>query len=382
MHSLRRANQQTAARQNRHLVLNLLQQRGPMSRRQLAQTTRLQGSTLTYIVRDLLDQHVLRPAGKHDGGTVGPKHELIEINGAMGHVVGVDVRRKGANIVVRDLAGGLVDIIELPMPGRLNELHHVIGRALDQHMADRRERIGPLLGIGVGVAGVTNADTGVVLNSTSFDVRDLPLRDILAERFADAAILIDHNTNFAAHAEHREGAARGLDDFILLLFDPDRDSTAAPTYRSFGAALYLSGRIYRGAHYAAGEIDVNIAPRPQFVAELAEIDLLCQPDAPLTDNLRQFADMLARTICSMINLVDPRAVILSSSQIIANHAFLDAIREQLPKRVVAVATRNVPVIASTLATRAVARGAALAVADTVLGRCAEKSAAPVAASFA
>ena len=61
-----------------------------------------------------------------------------------------------------------------------------------------------------------------------------------------------------AEREAREGAAADVADFIYLLLAEgprERDMSL-----EVGSALYLNRAIYRGVHFAAGEIDVSLIP--------------------------------------------------------------------------------------------------------------------------
>lgn len=363
--ALTKANQQSGALWNRRFVLRLLQKHRELSRGQIAQMTALRGSTLSYIVRELMERDIIRLAGTRDAGTVGPKQQLLELNPYLGYVIGVDMRRHHAQIVVRDAAGGLVDVWELGVRGGLEQMPQQLHEAVTQRLNSQTERFGSLLGVGMGLPGIVDYDEGVVLKSTPFEVRDLPLRELLADRFGDCTILVDHNANFAALAEHREGAARDLDQFIVFLINHN-DDPVRPVFRSFGAALFLNGRIHRGVHFAAGELDSHIAPIPPFPCEAVELDCLRQSDAPLTDRLRELAVMVSRTIGSLVNFLDPAAVVLGGHQVIANVQFLDMIQQHLPQRVIPIRGRQMAISASTLGSQAVARGAALAVADAAL----------------
>lgn len=355
---------QTSAMVNRRLVLRWFQRIGALSRRQLSQITGLRDSTLSYIVRDLIDAGVLRAAGTHDSGTVGPKQQLQAINPDLGHVLGIEIRRQSATVVVRDVAGGLIDLFDLPLHGTLESLPDQLQAGIDQRQAGQRRPETRLLGMAVGMPGVIDADAGVVLNSVAFDARNVPFSQLLARRF-DMLPLLDHNANFAALAESREGACADGHDFVLLLINQNEDPTR-PTFKAIGAALVIGGRIYRGTHGAAGELDGHLAPRPSFVADDVDLDSLRVADAPLTDKLMELAGLIGRMAASMANLLDPAVVIVGGDLIIANRQFQQTIQTIMPQRLIPVQDRTIPAAFSTLGQQAVARGAALAAIDRAL----------------
>lgn len=99
-----------------------------------------------------------------------------------------------------------------------------------------------VIGAGVVTPGIVDETTGVVLYASNLDWRDLPLLDILQSKFA-FPIAVGHDVRAAGLAEHLLGAARGVDDFVLL-----------PIGTGVAAALVTDSRTITGATGAAGEV--------------------------------------------------------------------------------------------------------------------------------
>jgi predicted NBD/HSP70 family sugar kinase len=79
--------------------------------------------------------------------------------------------------------------------------------------------------------------------------RDVPLRARLAERWS-VPVAVDNDTKAAALAEKLFGAARDAHDFVVIA-----------GHSGVGGALYLGGRLQRGAGGYAGEIGhVTVVP--------------------------------------------------------------------------------------------------------------------------
>ena len=96
--------------------------------------------------------------------------------------------------------------------------------------------------VGVGCAGAVTPD-GVVRYSPNLPAfREVPLASLLAEATGLPAV-VDNDATCALVAEHTAGAARGVDDALLV---------AVGT--GLGGGLLLGGRVVRGAHGFAGEI--------------------------------------------------------------------------------------------------------------------------------
>lgn len=353
-----KSNHRTTAVANRRLTLRLLSRHQSLSRRQLAALTGLQHSTLTYIVRELLDKRIVRTGGRRESETVGPKQVLLEFNPDLGWTAGVNLTPRGPHVMLMDAAGEMIDHRSWAMQTALEHMAPHLRALLEAWLKERGTPPGEFLGVAVGMPGVVDSELGIVRRSTAFKASELPLRALLAESFG-VPVIIDHNANFAAGAEAQYGAARNINDFIQFLMNHDTTGEQV-TFKSYGAALFLRGELYRGVHFAAGELDLDMAPRGIFSGESHHVALLAEPEAPLTPLLEDLAASVGRSIAHAVNFLDPHAVILGGDQVFRNQAFLQAVQRAMQSSLIPIAGRDVRVLASTLGDRAVAKGAALA----------------------
>ncbi|MCC6579462.1 MAG: ROK family transcriptional regulator [Phycisphaeraceae bacterium] len=363
-----KVNQRTGATWNRRLVMNLLRRQGPLSRRQLSQLTKLQGSTLTYIVRELLDRGVLTTAGKRREQQLGKQQLLVTINPDLGWVLGVDLRRRTAQLAVTDACGTVLDrwllAGESAIPGDPQSIGLQLRESVQTWLASRDAPAGKLLGVGVGVPGVVDPQAGVVLKSTALNLTDFPLRRQLEDRL-ECPVQVDHNANLAALAESRQGAAIGLDDFVHLLMNPSPEDDGV-RFQSFGTALYLRGEPYRGCHFAAGELDRGFAPESEQRAGAEDLAILADEHAPLSPFLVNLAENVGRCLGHLLNLLDPQAILLGGDQPLANIGFRDAVRMEVDQRLIPIRGRKPDVRLASFAQFGVTTGAAMAALDHAL----------------
>ncbi len=101
---------------------------------------------------------------------------------------------------------------------------------------------GILRGIGIGVAGLVDARSGVVLYCPGLPGwENIPLVAIVRERFG-VEVLLDDVSRCMALAEKRHGAMKGSDTFLFLYIG-----------KGVGSGIILGNRIYRGVNGASGE---------------------------------------------------------------------------------------------------------------------------------
>ena len=121
---------------------------------------------------------------------------------------------------------------------------HVIGDMCDaiQRLSDKFKSSAPLLGIGIGVPGIIDMQTGLVRESPNLpDWVDYPARAAI-ERRLKTVVILENDANVAALGEKWLGAARDFQDMAMLTLGT-----------GVGGGLVLGGSIWRGANGMAGE---------------------------------------------------------------------------------------------------------------------------------
>lgn len=111
-------------------------------------------------------------------------------------------------------------------------------RRLDEALAE----YGPVDALGVGAASMVDFRAGRVVLSTNLPLRDVPLRDLLSERYG-VPVVLDNDANVACLAEFRYGAGSGTSEMIMLTLGT-----------GIGGGIVTNGHLYRGASGAAGEL--------------------------------------------------------------------------------------------------------------------------------
>jgi glucokinase len=100
---------------------------------------------------------------------------------------------------------------------------------------------GEVRAVGFGVPSLVDPATGVANTTVHLPLRDVPLRDVMAERLG-VPVVVDNDANAAMVAEHRHGAAVGATCAALLTLGT-----------GIGGGIVVDSRVVRGAHGGAGE---------------------------------------------------------------------------------------------------------------------------------
>ncbi|GAB1694778.1 ROK family protein [Krasilnikovia sp. M28-CT-15] len=117
-------------------------------------------------------------------------------------------------------------------------------------LADRARADGLTpIAAGVAVPGVVDETTGTAVWSSNVGFRDVPLRDLVADRLGLPAAL-GHDVRVGGLAEARLGAGRDVRHVLFVAIGT-----------GIAAAHVVDGRTFAGAHGAAGEIG-HVIVRP------------------------------------------------------------------------------------------------------------------------
>ena len=122
-------------------------------------------------------------------------------------------------------------------------------RLLDDRIDDLPGGRSSIQALGVAVPGPVDGEGHVVRAGNLKGWVDVPLRAQLEERY-HVPVFVERDANCGALGEKWLGAAKELHDFVFLALGT-----------GVGAGLFLNGAIYRGAHFAAGEVGDMTFPR-------------------------------------------------------------------------------------------------------------------------
>lgn len=243
---MRRApgNSQYVRKINRMSVLNLIKEREPVSRRQLADITGLTPPAITGIIREFLEYGLVEEEGLGLSGG-GRKPVKLRFRPAAGYVIGVEVTRYESAIGIADLKNHPTDIRRFPIDmtepsGGLDCLQVLLREIMLQgETAGKR-----FLGMGLAFPGLINAPQGIVTRSINLGPawRAFPLRETIRS-MTGLATVIENNSNASALAERYFGGGQDSPDLVYVNLG-----------EGISAGVMLDDRILQGFQGHAGEI--------------------------------------------------------------------------------------------------------------------------------
>lgn len=265
--------------------------------------------------------------------------------------LGIDIGGTNLKIGLVTESGKLVDKETTPTPrprdlsAVVQSLATAVRNLCDKHRA-RPE------GAGIGAPGVVDENLETVLWAPNFnDWIGLPIRQTISNALR-IPVVMDNDVNNFAVGEHRWGAARKFQHFV-----------AAAMGTGLGGAIYIDGKLYRGARGAAGEMGFSIIspdgpevlgragvleayvgrtafdqlvddrfktgefPTPRRITELAE-----QGDPRAREIHDVLAQRLAEAAATWVHLLNPEAIVLGGGTIHGADYFFERFKHYLTAR--------------------------------------------------
>ncbi|MCX5208673.1 ROK family transcriptional regulator [Kitasatospora sp. NBC_00240] len=244
MTTVRTATPSTARAINDRLALNLLLEQGPLTATELRELTGLSRPTVSDLLDRLQRSGLVALAGERGEQRRGPNARLYALVASRAHIAAIDVRSVGVSLVIADLAGHTLATAEIPAGPEPADGTEGLAERTVSTLLDTAHQAGveQLHTVAVGIPGLVDPATGRLDNTGG-----LPgwHTDLIAElrELPGTGLILENEVNLAAITEHRTGAARDRDTFVLLWLG-----------HGTGAGVVLDGRLRRGASGGTGEI--------------------------------------------------------------------------------------------------------------------------------
>src|SRR5690625_2563661 len=227
---------------NKSIILNKIRTNQPISRAQIAKDSKLTPPTVSNIVKELLEQEIVRESelGVSKGGR---KPTMLEINNNRFYVIGVDVGPNTIDCLLTDLSGKVLKRSssklnnELTNEKLLTILKNIIHEIM-QGISDQRK----IIGIGVAMHGVVDVEFGMSLFAPNLKLSNIPIKEELEKEF-DLVVKVENDARAMALGE----SWFGKHDYPLSMLTVNIGS-------GIGAGIVLNGKLYHGDNDLAGEV--------------------------------------------------------------------------------------------------------------------------------
>lgn len=324
---------------NRFAVLQAIYSLSTSTRKDLATVTGLSIATVSTVVGELAARGLLVERDRQPSGGGRPSARW-EVAGGYGVLVGVDVAETYVHADVFDAALNRLSRHERTMTDS-TEPEQVIGQVVDL----TRDALGPyraaeVLGIGVSLPGQVEPTSGVSVFAPNWGWRDVPAERLLAAQLAHQ-VHVDNPLKATTVAELWFGHGRSTGDLVTITLGT-----------GVGAGIAIDGQLVRGVTNNAGEwghttlllggrecrcgrrgcveayigapglmaaFGAKFGADHRYLSHASQTDFVHRLAAALVageDEARWLVDHFARhlgaAITDVVNMINPRLVVLSS----------------------------------------------------------------------
>jgi predicted NBD/HSP70 family sugar kinase len=226
------------------VILNTVRDRGPLSRLQISHSCSLSVATAKRLVDELISVGMLIEGNQLKSSGRGRRPSVIGLARGYGFTIGAVIEPGRLSLTALGFDGAAIYQKETFPPtdvrGPLQDL--LVAETVEAIAACAAAANGPLLGIGIGVAGLVDARSGVVVYCPGLPGwENIRLASLMADRFG-VDVLLDDAVRCMALAEKRHGAVKNVDSFLFLYVG-----------LGVGSGIILDNRIYRGRNGVSGE---------------------------------------------------------------------------------------------------------------------------------
>jgi predicted NBD/HSP70 family sugar kinase len=227
-------------------VLAALRGAGPLSLSDLAGRTGLSRPTIGQVVEQLHAAGLLAYVAPGRDGHIrsGRPARLVRFRSEAAYVVGIDIGRHKAHVMVADLAGNVVARHSRPTSAANSskDLVTAMRMAAREALADAGIGRGDVASVAAGTPGLVDWPRGAVVLAPGLPGWKIELARELRRSFR-CPVQVENDANLAALAERRHGLARDAHTVVFILWG-----------ERVGAGVLIGDEVHRGAANAAGEI--------------------------------------------------------------------------------------------------------------------------------
>jgi predicted NBD/HSP70 family sugar kinase len=226
---------------NTSIVLDVIHREYPVSRARISEITGLTKATVSSLVNDLIQSHMVNESGMGESSG-GRKPVMLLFNKSAGYAIGIDLDIHFIRGVLTDLEGNIVDetqqnLQDLSVGSVVEEvkacIRLLIKRAPQSHYG--------ITGIGIGVPGMVN-EAGLILFAPNLGWENVDIRAMISEEFA-IPVILDNEANAGAVGEKQFGAGKTTSNLIYVSVGV-----------GIGTGIIIKNELYRGFSGISGEI--------------------------------------------------------------------------------------------------------------------------------
>ena len=237
---------ETVRRANLSTIVRELHQAGPLSRSELVTRTGLTRSAIRGLIGELVAGDLATEGPAALDGTPGRPSPVVRPDPHGAVVLAFEIAVDSLAVAAVGLGGQVLDLVRIELPRGSSSVDDITATlvGLAATVRSRLPSEDGIVGAGVAIVGIVRRSDGMVSMAPNLGWRDEPLGARLTQALdLQIPIAFANESDLAALAEHRRGAARDIDDVVLVWGSV-----------GVGGGLVVDGEPLTGAAGYSGEV--------------------------------------------------------------------------------------------------------------------------------
>jgi glucokinase len=239
---------------NKKRILQCIQENAPISRAEIASKTKISKPTVSQLVEELLQENWIIEKGTGEASSQGGRRPIqLYFNREAAFVIGADIGGTKVKTIICDLAGNIIQsssfaTAQYLQKGLVRKIAAEVGRLIEKANIQKEK----VLGMGVGVPGIADPESGIVVEAPSLNWVRYPF-SAEVKKYFDFPVFLDNDVNMAALGEQWLGNAQNKENLLFI---------AVGT--GIGCGIIIHNKLYRGTSNAAGEIGYMVTDKNEI----------------------------------------------------------------------------------------------------------------------
>jgi predicted NBD/HSP70 family sugar kinase len=372
---------ETVRRANLSAIARELHGRGVVSRSELVARTGLTRSAIRGLIGEFVAAGFVTEERAESDGLPGRPSPLVRARREAAVVLAMEIAVDSLAVALVGLDGETIEQVRMERPRHRSSVEDVTTDLirLTRQLKRLRGLRGTVLAVGVAVAGVVRRHDGLVSTAPNLGWRNVPLGDALSAALdLGVPVHVGNEADLGALVELRLGAARGADNLLFVVGEVGVGGGIVVEGQPLGGAAGYAGEIGHmpvnpnGIRCRCGSIGcwetevgeealLRLAGRSTDGGTAAVEDVLAAAAAGeerALAALDAFGRWLGIGIAGLVNILNPRVVVLGGHFSHLYPFIAGTVEEELDRRALAAPRANVRIAPAALGIDAPLLGAA------------------------
>ena len=348
---------------NAGAVYRLIDQLGPVSRIDLSRLAQLAPASITKIVREMLEAHLVQELEIKEAGNRGRPAVGLVVETEAWHYLSLRISRGEIFLALRDLSSKLVveESQELALKDDSPLLDRIISH-IDQFFIRHQKKLERLTSIAITLPGIIDTENGIVHRMPFYeDVKEMPLGEAL-EQHTGVPVYIQHDISAWTMAEALFGASRGARDVIQVVIGHTQvDPYGKRCYCGNHGCLETIASVDSILELA--QLRLNQSMSSMLHGQPLTVDSLCQAalrgDLLAKDIITGVGAHVGRILAIMVNLFNPQKILIGSPLSKAADILFPVISDSIRQQALPAYSQHISVESTQFSNQGTMAGAAL-----------------------